>query len=146
MEVGLRRRASKHLASVILAACIISPSIANADQNTHGTVQVSITASSKSASITSATCELQLQTTDPNTKIDFFSNVTVPAQLANNVVTCTVVGHYNWNLTALTGQIQILYSVSGTNGAVVANNTVGGFDTIPASTTGATSLNLSTVF
>jgi hypothetical protein len=147
MEVGFKRCASKYLAPAILAACvIISPGLANADQTAQGTVQLSITASSQSASITSATCELKLLTEDPNTKIDFIEDVTVPATVANNMVTCTVVAPYNWSLTALTGPIYILYTVSGMNGPAVTNSTSGGFDTIPASTTGTIPLNLSTVF
>ena len=146
MEVGLRRCASKYLASIILTACVISPRIANADQTAQGTVQLSITASSRSISITSATCELKVFTEDPNTKIDFIQDVTVPAQVTNNVVTCTVVAPYQWSLTALTGPIYILYTVTGMNGAVATNTATGGFDTIPASTTGTIPLNLSTVF
>ena len=147
MKVGLKRCASKYLAPAILASCvIISPGLANADQTAQGTVQLSITASSQSASITSATCELELLTADPNTKINFIEDVIVQATVASNVVTCTVVAPYNWSLTALTGPIDILYSVSGMNGSAVTNTTTGGFDTIPASTTGTTPLNLSTVF
>lgn len=146
MKVRLRRCASKYLASIILAACIISPSLANANQTAQGTVQLSITASSQSVSITSATCELELLTTDPNTELNFIEDVNVQAQVANNVVTCTVVAPYNWSLTALTGPIYIAYSISGMNGSVVTNSTSGGFDTIPASTTGTTPLSLSTVF
>jgi hypothetical protein len=146
MEVGLRRCASKHLASVILAACIISPSLANANQTAQGTIQLSITASAQPNGITSATCELYLFTTDPTTTIDFTEDVTIQAQVATNVVSCTVVAPYYWSLTALTGQIYIHYSVSGMNGSVVTKTTTGGFDTIPTSTTGTTPLNVSTVF
>jgi hypothetical protein len=146
MEVELGRYASKYLSSVILTVCIISPSLANAQQIAKGIVQLSITASSQSISITSATCEIELLTNDPNTKINFTEDVTVQAQVANNVVKCTMVAPYNWSLTALTEPIYIVYSVSGVNGAVVTNTTGGGFDTIPASTTGTISLNLSTVF
>jgi hypothetical protein len=146
MEVGLRRCASKHLAPVILAACIISPSLANANQTAHGNIQLTITASATPDSITSATCELFLFTTDPTTTIEFTEDVTIQAQVTNDVVSCTVVAHYNWSLTALTGQIFIHYSVSGMNGSVVTKTTMGGFDTIPTSTTGATPLTLSTVF
>src|SRR5215469_2880889 len=101
MVVGLRRCASKHLASVILAACIISPSLANADQTAQGTVQLSITASAQPDSITSATCELFLFTTDPTTTIQFSEDVIIQAQVTSNVVSCTVVAPYHWNLTAL---------------------------------------------
>jgi hypothetical protein len=146
MEGRLRRCASKHLASVILAACIISPSLANANQTAHGKIQVSITASAKPDSITSATCELFLFTTDPTTTIEFSEDVIIQAQVTNDVVSCTVVGPYNWSLTALTGQIFIHYSVSGMNGSVVTKTTTGGFDTIPTSTTGAIPLSISTVF
>src|ERR1700752_707048 len=99
MEIGLKRCASKYLAPAILAACTISPSLANANQTAQGTVQLSITASSQSASITGATCELELLTTDPNTKINFIEDVIVKATVASNVVTCTVVAPYNWSLT-----------------------------------------------
>ena len=146
MEVGLRRCASKHLISVIFAVCIISSSLANADQTAQGTVQLFITALAQPDIITSATCELKVLTEDPNTNIDFIEDVTVQAQAANNVVTCSVVAPYQWSLTALTGPIYILYSVSAMNGAVITKKTSGGFDTIPASTTGTIPLNLSTVF
>ena len=147
MKVTLRQCASKHLISIIFATCIIiSPRLANADQTAQGTVQLSITASAQHDSITSATCELKILTEDPNTKVDFIEDVTVQAQVANNVVTCTIVAPYQWNLTALTGPIYILYTVSAMNGAVVTKTTTGGFDTIPASTTGTIPLNLSTVF
>jgi len=146
MEGGLRRCASKYLASVILASCIIRPDLANANQTAKGTIQLSITASAQPDSITSATCELFLFTADPTTTIQFSEDVIIEAQVTNNVVSCTVVAPYNWSLTALTGQIFILYSVSGMNGSVVTKRTDGGFDTIPTSTTGTIPLNVSTVF
>lgn len=148
MEVGLRRCASKYLASVILAVGIISPSLANANQTAQGIIQLSITASAypTSVTITSATCQLVLLTTDPNTTIDFTEDVTVQGQVANNVVTCALVAPYDWSLTALTAPIYIAYSVSAMNGAVVTKTTSGGFDTIPSSTTGTTPLNVSTTF
>lgn len=128
MEVGLRRCASKYLASVILAACIISPSLANANGIAHGVIQLSITATASPSSIpiTSATCELVLLTTDPTTTIDFTEDVTIQVPVANNVVSCTVVAPYYWSLTALTGSIYIAYSVSAMNGAVVTKTTSGG--------------------
>ena len=146
MKVGLRRCVSKYLASIIITTFIICPSLANANQTAQGTVQLSMTASAKPDSITSATCELLLFTTDPTTTIEFSEDVIIQAQVTNNVVSCTVTAPYNWSLTDLSGQIFIHYSVSGMNGAVVTKTTNGGFDTIPTATTGTIPLNVSTVF
>src|ERR1700759_4914990 len=146
MEVGLRRYASKYLSSVILTACTIISSLANANQTAQGTIQLSITALSQSASITSATCEIDVKTTDATTQVDFEQTVIVQAQVANNSVKCTMTAPYQWSLTDLTAPIFIFYTISGMNGSVLTNSTTGGFDPIPGSTTGTIPLSLSTVF
>ena len=146
MEVGLRRCASKYLASVILATCTIISNLANANQTAQGTVQLSITASSQSASITSATCEIDVKTTDAVTNVSFYQTVIVQAQVASNSIKCTINSPYQWSLTDLTAPIYIFYTISGMNGSVLVNSTTGGFDPIPGSTTGNIPLSLSTVF
>jgi hypothetical protein len=147
MRVAVRRRASKYLVSVILMFCIIiSPDLANANQTAQGTVQLSLTATAEPDSITSATCELYLFTTDPTTNINFVEDVVIQATVTNNVVSCTVTAPYSWSLTVLTGPIYIIYTVSGMNGSIVTKTTAGGFDPIPAATTGAIALAITTIF
>jgi hypothetical protein len=146
MQLGIASHLSKFFILMIVIACTMSPSLANANQVAQGLVQLSITALSYPYNVTSATCNLSLQTFDQNTSMSFTTDVTVEATPANNTISCTVTAAYYWSLTALTGTIGISYSITAQSGTAVVASTSGGFDPIPVTTTGTTPLIISTIF
>jgi hypothetical protein len=134
----------KYLGLFVLTVCVVTPNLVKANQIAQGYVQVNIEALSAPQAITDASCGVSLSTFDAGAV--YSNDVSIEATPVSNVVNCIVVVPYYWSLTALTGSINIGYSIGGQNGTVVTKNAGGNFNPIPVTTTGTTILYVSTVF
>jgi hypothetical protein len=150
MKIQFRKSMSKYVAFVGFAICLVASMGAKSDQIAQGTVQVTITASTSEV-VTSGTCGVSIGTyvtVATGTILTYGTSRSVAATIQGGTVACVVTVPYYWTVPSLDGSsIGIDYSVNAQNTTTLLNiSTSGDFASIPLSTTGTTTRNVSTVF
>ena len=133
-----------------MATIALLPNTAKAQHIAQGYVQVIIAATIyPNIAASGATCSESLSVEDTNGV--FGTDATVKATISNNQLSCTVVVPYYWDLSKLTDSIGISYTVTvlgpvdAYGNSATFKDTSGSAGSIPTSTVGVTTMNVTTV-
>jgi hypothetical protein len=135
---------------MIVATTAPLPNTAKAQKIANGYVEVIIIAYIyPNITVSGATCSGSLGVEDANGY--FSTSATLNATISNNQLSCAVVVPYYWDLSSLTDTITISYSVTllgpvdAYGNSATSKETDGSAGSIPASTGGLTTVNVTTV-